>query len=94
MVGKLNDYKKNGGSLKDLRKRIDDHGLTVESAIGFARWIVDETHSGPRDWRRPGATWICWPNSGPSVSPLRRPVPAARSTRWRRRPIPCAARER
>ena len=41
-LGKLNDYKKNGGSLKDLRKRIDDHGLTVESAIGFARWIVDD----------------------------------------------------
>ena len=41
-LGKLNDYKKNGGSLKDLRKRIEDHGLTVESAIGFARWIVDD----------------------------------------------------
>jgi len=25
-----------------LRKRIEDHGLTVESAIGFARWIVDD----------------------------------------------------
>ena len=41
-LGKLNDYKNNGGSLKDLRKRIEDHGLTVESAIGFARWIVDD----------------------------------------------------
>ncbi|MED6315085.1 MAG: sugar phosphate isomerase/epimerase [Verrucomicrobiota bacterium] len=41
-LGKLNDYKKNGGSLKDLRKRIQDHGLTIESAIGFARWIVDD----------------------------------------------------
>ena len=41
-LGKLNDYKKNGGSLKDLRNRINDHGLTVESAIGFARWIVDD----------------------------------------------------
>ena len=41
-LGKLNDYKKKGGSLKDLRKRIEDHGLTVESAIGFARWIVDD----------------------------------------------------
>ena len=41
-LGKLNDYKKNGGSLKDLRRRIEDHGLTVESAIGFARWIVDD----------------------------------------------------
>ena len=41
-LGKLNDYKKSGGSLKDLRRRIEDHGLTVESAIGFARWIVDD----------------------------------------------------
>ena len=41
-LGKLNDYKKNGGSLEDLRKRIEDHGLSIESAIGFARWIVDD----------------------------------------------------
>jgi sugar phosphate isomerase/epimerase len=41
-LGKLNDYKKGGGSLRDLRRRIEDHGLTVESAIGFARWIVDD----------------------------------------------------
>ncbi|MEE2614113.1 MAG: sugar phosphate isomerase/epimerase family protein [Verrucomicrobiota bacterium] len=41
-LGKLNDYKKNGGSLKDLRNRINDHGLTIESAIGFAQWIVDD----------------------------------------------------
>ncbi len=41
-LGKLNDYKKSGGSLNDLRRRIEDHGLTVESAIGFARWIVDD----------------------------------------------------
>jgi sugar phosphate isomerase/epimerase len=25
-----------------LKKRIADHGLTVESAIGFAEWIVDD----------------------------------------------------
>jgi sugar phosphate isomerase/epimerase len=41
-LGKLNDYKKSGGSLKDLRRRIEDHELTIESAIGFARWIVDD----------------------------------------------------
>ena len=35
-------YMDEGGSLKDLKKRIDDLGLTVESAIGFARWIVDD----------------------------------------------------
>ena len=41
-LNKLNDYAKNGGSLKDLKKRLDDHGLKVESAIGFATWIVDD----------------------------------------------------
>ena len=39
---KINEYTEKGGSLKDLRKRIDDHGLTVESAIGFARWIASD----------------------------------------------------
>lgn len=39
---KINAYVEAGGSLKDLKKRIDDHGLTVESAIGFAKWIVDD----------------------------------------------------
>ena len=31
-----------GGKLKDLRKRIQDNGLTVDSAIGFAKWVVDD----------------------------------------------------
>lgn len=31
-----------GGSLSDLKKQIDDAGLIVESAIGFAKWIVDD----------------------------------------------------
>ena len=39
---KIGDYVKSGGKLKDLKKRIDDQGLTVESAIGFAAWIVDD----------------------------------------------------
>lgn len=38
----LRKYLTEGGSLKDLKKRIDDLGLTVESAIGFAQWIVDD----------------------------------------------------
>ena len=40
-VREIDAYVKGGGKLKDLRKRIADHGLTVESAIGFAKWIVD-----------------------------------------------------
>lgn len=38
----IDEYVKNGGSLADLKKRIQDSGLTVESAIGFAQWIVDD----------------------------------------------------
>lgn len=38
----IDAYVKAGGSLKDLGKRIRDLSLTVESAIGFARWIVDD----------------------------------------------------
>jgi len=41
-MGTLDNYAKAGGSLKDLRKKISDLGLTVESAIGFAQWIVDD----------------------------------------------------
>jgi len=41
-MGDLVKYRDAGGSLSDLRKRLSDHGLTVESAIGFANWIVDD----------------------------------------------------
>jgi 2-keto-myo-inositol isomerase len=38
----LGDYVTSGGSLLDLRKRISDSGLTVEGAIGFPEWLVDD----------------------------------------------------
>lgn len=41
-VPKLAQFEKAGGSLRDLGKRIADRGLRVESAIGFANWIVDD----------------------------------------------------
>jgi hypothetical protein len=41
-IKEIEDYRQTGGSLKDLDKRIRDLGLTVESAIGFAEWIVDD----------------------------------------------------
>jgi sugar phosphate isomerase/epimerase len=41
-IRELDDYVKGGGSLKDLGKRIADLGLTIESAIGFPEWIVDD----------------------------------------------------
>jgi len=37
----LEAFVKGGGSLRDLEKRLQDRRLTVESAIGFAEWIVD-----------------------------------------------------
>jgi sugar phosphate isomerase/epimerase len=40
-IGTIRNYQKKGGSLKDLRKRIADLGLSVPSAIGFASWISD-----------------------------------------------------
>ena len=41
-VHKIHDYAKGGGNLKDVRKRLTDLGLTVESAISFFQWIVDD----------------------------------------------------
>jgi sugar phosphate isomerase/epimerase len=41
-VEALEQYVKAGGSLKDLRQRIADAGLTVEGAVSFAEWLVDD----------------------------------------------------
>jgi len=41
-LDRLGRYVQEGGSLNDLRKRIQDGGLTVEGAIGFASWCVDD----------------------------------------------------
>ena len=38
----LRQFVEKGGKLSDLKKRIADSGLTVDSAIGFAQWIVDD----------------------------------------------------
>lgn len=38
----LQKFVESGGKLADLGKRIRDAGLSVESAIGFAEWIVDD----------------------------------------------------
>ena len=39
-IRELDEFVKQGGSLKDLGKKIADLGLQVPSAIGFAEWIV------------------------------------------------------
>ncbi len=38
----LQECLKAGGKTNDIRQRIEDRGLTVEGAISFARWIVDD----------------------------------------------------
>lgn len=54
-IRELDDYTKAGGSLNDLRKRISDAGLKVESAIGFAAFLhenEDERKKGLDEARR------------------------------------------
>jgi 2-keto-myo-inositol isomerase len=41
-IEKLEAYAKTGKKLNELTKRLQGHGLTVESAIGFPAWIVDD----------------------------------------------------
>ena len=41
-IDELERYEQAGGSLEDLGKRLKDAGITVESAIGFSEWIVDD----------------------------------------------------
>jgi sugar phosphate isomerase/epimerase len=38
----LDRFVQEGGRLDDLAKRIRDHGMSVESVIGFFEWIVDD----------------------------------------------------
>jgi 2-keto-myo-inositol isomerase len=41
-IRNIRRYVEEGGSIKDLRKRIDDLGLTMVSAIGFVSWAIDD----------------------------------------------------
>jgi 2-keto-myo-inositol isomerase len=41
-MGNLKEFTNSGGKLADLRKQLGDRGLTVPSAIGFGKWIVDD----------------------------------------------------
>ena len=41
-IGEIDTYVKNGGTLSDLRKRIADAGLTVDSAIGFSAFLHED----------------------------------------------------
>jgi 2-keto-myo-inositol isomerase len=41
-VQTIQEYVKAGGKLSDIRKRVEDRGLTVENAISFSRWVADD----------------------------------------------------
>jgi len=41
-VPTLEAYLKSGGTLSEAKKRIDDLGINIQNAIGFAQWIVDD----------------------------------------------------
>ncbi len=41
-VPTLEAYLKSGGTLSEVKKRIDDLGIKIQNAIGFAQWIVDD----------------------------------------------------
>jgi 2-keto-myo-inositol isomerase len=41
-IREIDEYVKQGGTLSDLGKQLRDVGISVESAIGFFEWIVDD----------------------------------------------------
>jgi 2-keto-myo-inositol isomerase len=76
----IHEYASGGGSLPDLKKRIADLGLTVESAIAFPQWVVDDPTSrmhGLEETRRDmdvvaqiGGKRIAAPPAGPANGPV------------------------
>lgn len=84
----LEQYVRDGGSLPDLKKRLDDRGLRVESAIGFAPWIVDDPSQraagldqAKRDMelvRTIGGSLIAAPPAGGTMQTFPLPVVAER----------------
>ena len=81
-------YEQAGGSLRDVRKRLEDSGLAVESVIGFARWAVDDPQEraegleqAKRDMERVraiGGTRIAAPPVGATAEPVALPELAQR----------------
>jgi 2-keto-myo-inositol isomerase len=41
-IEEIEEYVSRGGKLPDLRRRIEDLGLKVAGAVGFAEWIVED----------------------------------------------------
>lgn len=51
-VEAIERYVSEGGSLRDLRRRIADFGLQVACAIGFPEWVVDDPERRARGFER------------------------------------------
>ncbi|MFW5822241.1 MAG: sugar phosphate isomerase/epimerase family protein [Tangfeifania sp.] len=79
-VRDLEKYVEEGGSLKDLKKYAEDLGLTIENAIGFAQWAVDDAatrNAGMEQMKREmemlaqiGCKRIAAPPAGATSPPL------------------------
>jgi sugar phosphate isomerase/epimerase len=41
-IDSLQEYLQKGGTLKEVKARLNDLGLTVENCIAFAQWVVDD----------------------------------------------------
>ena len=85
-LGEINKYTQGGGTLSDLKKRLSDAGLKVESAIGFANWVVDDEKrrkKGLEDAKRDmdivaaiGGTRMAAPPAGATRKGQEIPLPA------------------
>lgn len=51
-TSEINSFLSSGGVLADVRKALQDHGLAVESAIGFPTWIVDDEEQRRRGFEQ------------------------------------------
>lgn len=75
-INEVDQFVNEGGKLGDLKKRIADLRLSVESVIAFTEWIVDDDwRGGRRPWSNFSAKWIPLPNSAASELPVRRVEP-------------------
>lgn len=79
-IAELDEYVKRGESLAALKRRIEDAGLRVPSAIGFAEWIIEdetrrkkalETAKRDMEWvREIGGVRLAAPPIGATKDPL------------------------
>jgi sugar phosphate isomerase/epimerase len=86
-IDSLEDHIKKGGSLKDLQKRTADLGVSVESAIGFPEWVVDDDARRAKGMERAkraldlvaqiGGKRLALPPAGATDKPLLDLLPAA-----------------